>query len=166
MIRVFASYVLVVALLPSLSARAADDPGLMLHDVNPGGRHVGVALQLSASIPLEGVGRQSTRPQPRLSLRAGPSVTRTGALISPRTRTTVAPLTELSLRPGHSITWSLAGHPFSVSYSQRALREQADAEQSSEHRNLSTIGAVAIGVGIAAIVGAVILVERIEAASD
>lgn len=116
-------------------------------------------MQLSIVLPLGRTGSKEAA-VPRLDLRAGPSVTRSGPGVTLRSRTVVAPLTAMTLRPGHSTTWSLAGQPLMASYSQQALRERRDGVPDGERKNISTVGVVAIGVGVAAIVGGLVLYDH------
>lgn len=153
-------------LLAGSAAQAAQDPGPMLHDIHDGSRRLGAAAQVRLTVPLGRAARDDSRAIPRLSLRAGPSITQSGAAIPLGARTTVAPLTELAIRPGYSTTWSIAGQPLAASFSPAALREQRDGLPEGQRNNISTLGVVAIGVGVAVIVGALVLRERLEASSD
>jgi hypothetical protein len=155
----------ITALLSASAAQAARDPGLMLHDTHADSRRIGAGAQVSLTLPLGGAVRDSDRALPRLSLSAGPSVARTGPAVAVRARSTVVPLTELALRPGHSTTWSLAGRPLAASYSTAALRERSDRVPDGERNNISTLGAVAIGVGVVVIVGAVLFVDAVRDAN-
>jgi hypothetical protein len=82
-----------------------------------------------------------------------------------RDRTRVAPLAELALRPRHSTTLSLAGQPLAVSYATPALREAAGPPD-GPRSNLSTLGYVAIGVVVVAVVGGLLFVDAVRDASE
>ena len=151
--------------LVAVPAQAAQDPGLTLHEGSGNARQVGVAAQAHLTIPLGGGATSADSGGPRLSLRAGPSLTRTGPTVSLRDRTRVAPLAELALRPRHSTTWSLAGQPLAVSYASPALRGAAGPPK-GERQNLSTLGYIAIGVGVAVIVGGLLFVDAVRDASE
>jgi hypothetical protein len=155
----------ITALLSASAAQAARDPGLMLHDTHADSRRIGAGAQVSLTLPLGGAVRASERAEPQLSLSAGPSVVRSGSTIAVGARSTVVPLTELAVRPGHSTTWSLAGQPLAASYSTAALRERSDRGPDGERNNISTLGAVAIGVGVVVIVGAVLFVDAVRDAN-
>ena len=148
------------ALVWTPAAQAATDPGLMLHDAQSSGPRVGAGVQAIVSIPL-GRARDDARTT-RLSLRAGPAVTRVESNTGIPVRTRIAPLTELAVRSKHSTVWSLAGQPLAASYSPQALRERRDGMPDGPHQNISTLGIVAIGVGVAVVVGAVVLYDRIR----
>ena len=152
------------ALATAQVAQAAQDPGLTLHTTYGQDRRIGVGVQAGVTIPL-GKAHSQSAAQTRLSLRAGPSLTRTGADTSVRHQTTVAPLAELAIRPAHSTTWSLAGQRLAVSYAHPSLRE-ADAVPEGPRNNLSTVAWVAIGVGAGLVVGLLLLDDAIDDASE
>lgn len=151
------------ALLASAAAQAAQDPGLTLHTYGQA-RGIGVGVQAGVTIPL-GKTRSENSSGPQLSLRAGPSLTRGGATVSVRERVTVAPLAELAVRPSHSTTWSLAGQRLAVRYAHPSLRE-AEGPPDGPRSNLSTVAWVAIGVGVAVIVGGLLFVDAVRDASE
>ena len=154
----------IVVLLAATATHAATDPGLTLHETYPLARQLRIGAQARVRIPL---GQPRSGPEPAvLSLRAGPSLARNAVSVSPRQRNAIAPLAELAIRPSHSITWSLAGRPLAASYTAPALREQAEREHSSARNNLSTVAIVAIGVGVAAIVGGLLFIDAVNDASD
>ena len=159
------AFLAVAALLWSSAASAARDPGLMLHDTHADSRRIGAAAQISLTLPLGRSVRDHGRATPRLALRAGPGITRQGPTVPVRGQTAVVALTELAVRPGHSTTWSLAGQPLAVRYSPQALREQRDGVPDRERQNISTVGAIAIGVGVAVIVGAVVFYDAVRDAN-
>ena len=163
--RILTSLVAVASLLSAPCAHAAKDPGLTLHDIRGEVRQLGVGVQLSIALPLRGKSSRDAA-VPRLDFRAGPSVTHFGPNVSPRSRTTVAPLAAATLRPGYSTNVSLAGQPFMTSYSAQALREQQDRSPEGERSNISTVGIVAIGVGVAAIIGGLLFIDALNDASD
>ena len=150
--------------LVAVPAHAAEDPGLTLHEGPGNARQVGMAAQASLTIPLGGASSADTA-VPSLSLRAGPSLTRSGPTVSVRDRTRVAPLAELALRPRHSTTLSLAGRPLAASYASPALREAAGPPD-GPRQNLSTLGYIAIGVGVAVIVGGILFLDAVRDASE
>lgn len=143
------------ALVWTPTAQAATDPGLMLHDTQSSGHRVGAGVQATVSIPL-GRASDDTRTT-RLSLRAGPAMTRVESNTGIPIRSRIAPLTELAVRSNHSTVWSLAGQPLAASYTPQALRERRDGMTDGPHNNISTLGIVAIGVGVAVVVGGVVL---------
>lgn len=149
------------AVLGHAAAHAAQDPGLTLHDTRGDTRGIGVGVQATVAIPLGGGATTARSDGPRLSLRAGPSLTQAGSTVRLRDRTRVAPLAELALRPRHSTTLSLAGQPLAVSYASPALREAAGPPD-GPRSNLSTLGYVAIGVGVAVILGGVLAYDHLR----
>lgn len=151
--------------LIAVPAQAAQDPGLTLHEGPGNARQVGIAAQARLTIPLGGGAASADTASPNLSLRAGPSLTRSGPTVSLRDRTRVAPLAELALRPRHSTTLSLAGKPLAASYASPALREAA-GPPNGERQNLSTVGYIAIGVGVAVIVGGLLFLDAVRDASE
>ena len=150
--------------LIAVPAQAAQDPGLTLHEGPGNARQLGMAAQASLTIRLGGAAAAESG-APNLSLRAGPSLTRSGPTVSLRDRTRVAPLAELALRPRHSTTLSFAGQPLAVSYASPALREAAGPPD-GPRSNLSTLGYIAIGVGVAVIVGGILFVDAVRDASE
>jgi len=150
--------------LVAVPAQAAEDPGLTLHEGPGATRQLGMAAQARLTIPLGRTASADTA-APRLSLRAGPSLTRTGPTVSLRDRTRVAPLAELALRPRHSTTLSFAGQPLAASYASPALREAAGPPD-GPRQNLSTLGYVAIGVVVVAVVGGLLFIDAVRDASE
>ena len=150
--------------LVAVPAQAAEDPGLTLHEGPGTTRQLGVAAQARLTIPLGRTASADTA-APRLSLRAGPSLTRTGPTVSLRDRTRVAPLAELALRPRHSTTLSFAGQPLAASYASPALREAAGPPD-GPRQNLSTLGYMAIGVVVVAVVGGLLFIDAVRDASE
>ena len=153
-----------LALAAAPVAQAAQDPGLMLHDTHADARRLGAGVEARVSIPLGG--RQHAAVAPSLSLRAGPSLSHTGATVRLRERSRIAPLAELALRPAVSTQWSLAGVPVATRYSARYLREGGRALPSGERRDFSTLGYVAVGVVVVAVVGGLLFVDAVNDASD
>ena len=152
-----------LALAAAPVAQAAQDPGLMLHDTHADARRLGAGVEARVSIPLGG--RQHAAVAPNLSLRAGPSLSHTGATVRVRERSRVAPLAELALRRAVSTQWSLVGVPVATRYSARYLREGGGALPSERH-NFSTLGYVAVGVVVVAVVGGLLFVDAVNDASD
>ena len=151
--------------LIAVPAQAAEDPGLTLHDGPGNARQLGVAAQARLTIPLGGGAASAASTGPNLSLRAGPSLTRSGPTVSLRDRTRVAPLAELAVRPNQSTTLSFAGRPLAASYASPALREAAGPPD-GPRSNLSTLGYIAIGVVVVAVVGGLLFVDAVRDASE
>ena len=164
MMRRFKTLVAALAVAAAPAAQAAQDPGLTLHDTHADARRVGVGAEVSVAIPLGG--RSSAERGPTLSLRAGPSLSHTGATVRVRDRSRVAPLAELALRPAISTSWSLAGVPVATRYTARALRERAGGVPAGERQNFSTLGYVAVGVVVVAVVGGLLFIDAVNDASD
>ena len=156
----------IASLVAAPLAQAATDPGLTLHGTHAYARHLGVGAQARIVVPLSGARKGGANAGPTLSLRAGPTLSRSGVTVASRQRNLVAPLGELAVVEGRSTTWSLAGQPLAASYSSAALREQAGQAPEGPHNNISTIGIVAIGVGVAAIVGGLLFIDAVNDASD
>jgi len=126
---------------------------------------IGAGAQLSLTVPLGG---RRDDAGPRLSLRAGPSLTREAADRTIR-HNRVAPFAELALRPGRSTTWSLAGKPIAQSLTLAGLREEQARRAEAERKGVSTLGAVGIGIGVLAVaagIGLLVLIDKIEDNSE
>jgi len=156
----------IIAALGSFSfasiAQAAGDPGFRSLHAQPAAPRVGAGVQFSLAVPL---GRRGEQAQPRLSLRAGPSVTHEATGQSVR-HTRVAPFTELSLRPGHSTTWSLAGRPMAQSWTLAGLRQDEARRAEGDRKGVSTLGGIGIGLGVLAVATGVGLLVLIDKAND
>jgi hypothetical protein len=159
------AFAALTTLITGQMAQAASDPGLMLPSAQAHPHRIGAAVQASVAIPLGGHGEETGA---RISLRAGPSLTGEQGR-SHAVRTSVSPMAELSLRPGRSTTWSLAGQPVARQLTATALLEERAHPRPVDQRNMSTWGKVGIGVGvvvIAAGVGLAILIDKIEDNSE
>lgn len=143
-------------------ARAASDPGPMLPLAQRSAPRIGTGVQASISVPLGGRAEQTG---PRLSLRAGPSLTHEAGRSRLR-RTDVSPVAELALRPGHSTSLSLAGQPIARSLTASALREQAARGTAADKQPLSTLGTVGIVAGVLVVAGGIGLALWIDAIED
>jgi hypothetical protein len=154
----------IAALAAAPIARAAEDRDLS-YNAMPSARALGVGAVAQVAIPLGG-DRTSAAPGPRLSLRAGPSLARTGARLRPAERSQVAPLAEFAFTPGHSTRLSLAGEPLAVRYTPQALAERRGTLPDGDRQNISTLGWVGIGVAAAAIVGGLLFIDAVRDSSD
>ncbi len=162
--KTFATVLALVATFTAPLAQAAQDPGLMLHDTHGGGRLLGAGARVSLTVPLGQ--RDVDPPRPTLSFDAGPTVTRSGDGVRVRDRFRVAPLTRVALRPGYDANWSLAGQRVAQYESAAALTDRGSRLPEGERNNISTVGIVAIGVGVAAIIGGLLFIDAVNDASD
>jgi hypothetical protein len=138
----------VVALLFGQTAMAAQDSGFIMTSAPPiaTGRAVGAQVGLTVKF-----GNRAVTPAPskiRLGIAAGP-------IISYRDRTSTAGYRRsepgfagLSLNPGRSLTLTLAGQPLATHYTALAAAERGEDDNKKDHKGPSTLGWVAIGVGV------------------
>jgi hypothetical protein len=113
----------------------------------------GVERRVTAgiAIPFGPRGRTET---PQLQLR-GSTISRGDTALTASERDRWQPRRERSTRIG-----------FTLERSPQLTLDGREPGPNDDRRGLSTLGYVAIGVGVAAVVGGVLLLERINAASD
>ena len=158
--------IVAASLCLSSAAVAADDPGLMLNDMHAHARQAGVAAQATFTVPLgTRSGTTRTADAPTFDLRAGPSLTSYGGYANSASRTRVAPTIRLSSGADAPTRFLLAGQ--TVWQEQRPLgySRGEELEQGPRH-NLSTGATVAIGLGVAVLVGVLVLHDRIVDSSE
>lgn len=150
----------------SSSAVAADDPGLMLNDIHAHARQTGMAAQATFTMPLgKRHGTMRAADAPTFDLRAGPSMTSYGGYANTASRTRVAPTVGFSARADAPTRFTLAGQTLWQTRGPLGYALGEELEQGPRH-NLSTGAAVAIGVGVAVLVGALVLRDRIVDSSE
>jgi hypothetical protein len=158
-----------LALVSGTTAQAAQDAGLRVQNYRSGGVQSGVGAQLGMTLKLDSkrVVRDSDRVQ--IGFAAGPVMAvpdaKTGIV-----RRGVGNLAGFSLRPGYSATLTLVGQPVATRYTVLGADEQAKDEASKpEKKNRkgpSTVGYIAIGVGVVLVVGTVVSVIALNNAFD
>jgi hypothetical protein len=161
-----------LALLSTTTAQAAHDAGLSMQNYRSGSLQSGVGAQLGMTLKLDSkrVVRDSERVQ--IGVAAGPAMmvpdAKTGIV-----RRGIGNMAGFSLRPGHSATLMLAGQPVATRYTVLGAAEEAkDQESKPEKKNRkgpSTVGYIAIGVGVllvVGVIGAVALADRIADSSE
>lgn len=139
-------------------ARAAQDAGLNLHN----GRDAGVRNSLGGQVGLTfRLGdRQTVRGSDRFSLRmsAGPIVSRSNG------KRSTANLLSASLSPGYKAELAFGGHSLATRYTQVGFAEaKARGLDGKDRKGVSTLGIVAISVGV---VATVVVIAGALVASD
>jgi hypothetical protein len=158
-----------LALVSGTTAQAAQDAGLRVQNYRSGGVQSGVGAQLGMTLKLDSkrVVRDSDRVQ--IGFAAGPVMTvpdaKTGIV-----RRGISNMAGFSLRPGYSATVTLAGQPVATGYTVLGADEQAKDEASKpEKKNRkgpSTVGYIAIGVGVVLAISAISLAVAIGDLDD
>lgn len=156
--------ILAVSGLVATPLQAATDPGLMLHDTYASSRQIGVGARASVTIPLGADPARARRTV--LAIDAGPATSRAGSAVRVGDRFRVAPLTRLAVRPAYDVQWTVAGKSLAQVQSPAALRDERRRPTTGEQRNISNVGIVAIGVGVAAIIGGLLFIDAMNDASD
>ena len=139
-----------LAFLSTTTAQAAQDAGLSVQNYRSAAPQSGVGAQLGVTLKLDSkrVVRNSERVQ--LGFSAGSVMAvqdaRTGVI-----RRGGGNLAGFSLRPGHSVTLTLAGKPVVKRYTVLGAAEEAEDEtgkpEKKDRKGPSTVGWIAIGVG-------------------
>jgi hypothetical protein len=153
---------LVVAAMMSLAvaapAQAAQDAGLSLHNGRDAGIRSSLGGQLGLTLRLGD--RQTVRGSDRLNLRmsAGPIVSRSNGKHS------TANLLSASLSPGYKAELAFGGQPLATRYTKAGFAEaRARGLEGQDRKGVSTLGYVAIGVGVVAtvvvIAGAIVIAD-------
>jgi hypothetical protein len=147
-----------LALVSGTTAQAAQDAGLSVQNYRSGGVQSGVGAQLGVTLKLDShrAVRDSERVQ--IGFAAGPVIAvpdaKTGIV-----RRGISNMAGFSLRPGHSAKLMLAGQPVVARYTVLGAAEEAKDEASKpEKKNRkgpSTVGYIAIGLGVVFVVGIV-----------
>lgn len=147
-----------LALVSTATARAATDAGLTLQDNRSAGIRNGVGAQFAVKLRL-GDGR-TVKPSDRFTLRmsAGPVVSLlNGTRSTPR-------MVSASLSPSYKAEVSLAGRSLATHYTAAGLAEaKARGIDVNNRKGVSTLGYIAIGVGVVAtvvvIAGALVIAD-------
>jgi hypothetical protein len=162
-----------LALVSGTTAQAAQDAGLSIQNYRSGALQSGVGAQLGMTLKLDSrrVVRDSERVQ--IGFAAGPVMmvpdAKTGNI-----RRGISNMAGFSLRPGYSAKLTLAGQPVVTRYTVLGAAEEAKDEASKpEKKNRkgpSTVGWIAIGVGVVAVttlaVGAIALADAFDCPCD
>jgi hypothetical protein len=145
-----------LALVSGTTAQAAQDAGLSVQNYRSGGVQSGVGAQLGLTLKLDSkrVVRDSERVQ--IGFTAGPVMVAADAKTG-NIRRGIGNMAGFSLRPGHSVTLTFAGQPVATRYTVLGAAEEAKDEankpEKKNHKGPSTLGYIAIGVGVVLTVG-------------
>jgi hypothetical protein len=147
-----------LALVSGTTAQAAQDAGLSIQNYRSGSLRSGIGAQLGMTLKLDDKRAVRDSERVQIGFAAGPVMavqdSKTGAI-----RRGIGQMAGFSLRPGHSATLSLAGQPVVRHYTVLGAAEEAkDEESKPEKKNRkgpSTVGYIAIGVGVVLVVGIV-----------
>ncbi len=139
-----------LALVWGATAQAAQDAGLSVQNYRSGGVQSGVGAQLGMTLKLDSkrVVRDSDRAQ--IGFAAGPVMAvqdaRTGIV-----RRGIGSMAGFSLRLGYSATLTFAGQPIATRYTVLGAAEEAGKPEKKNRKGPSTVGWIAIGVGVAVV---------------
>ena len=153
---------LVVAAMMSMAvaapAQAAQDAGLSLHNGRDAGIRSSMGAQLGLALRLGD--RLTVRGSDRLNLRmsAGPIVSRSNGKHS------TANLLSASLSPGYKAELAFGGQALATRYTEAGFAEaRARGLEGRDRKGVSTLGYIAIGVGVVAtvvvIAGALVIAD-------
>jgi hypothetical protein len=158
------------ATLATVPAQAATDMGLTLHST--GSRTVQSGIGAQASITVQLGERRSVKRSERLKLgiAAGPVLAMRDARAIGGIRQAISGMAGLSIRPGHSAQFSLAGQPVYRHLTRLGAAEEAGDEaektEKKDGKGPSTLGWIGIGVGalvaVTLVAGAIVLAPCLE----
>jgi hypothetical protein len=145
-----------LALVSGTTAQAAQDAGLSLQNYRSGSLQSGIGAQLGMTLKLDSKRAVRDSERVQIGFAAGPVMVvpdaKTGIV-----RRGISNMAGFSLRPGYSATLTLAGQPIATRYTVLGADEQAKDEASrpekKNRKGPSTVGYVAIGVGVILVVG-------------
>jgi hypothetical protein len=145
-----------LALVSGTTAQAAQDAGLSVQNYRSGSLQSGIGAQLGMTLKLDSKRAVRDSDRVQIGFAAGPVMmvpdAKTGIV-----RRGISNMSGFSLRPGYSATLTLAGQPVATRYTVLGADEQAKDEASrpekKNRKGPSTVGYVAIGVGVILVVG-------------
>jgi hypothetical protein len=147
-----------LALVSGTTAQAAQDARLSVQNYRSAAPQSGVGVQLGMTLKLDDKRAVRDSDRVQIGFAAGPVMAvpdvKTGSI-----RHGISNMAGFRLRPGYSATLTLAGQPVATRYTVLGADEQKKDEASKpEKKNRkgpSTVGYIAIGVGVVFVVGIV-----------
>lgn len=144
-----------IVLVSGTTAQAAQDAGLSVQSYRSGGVQSGVGAQLGMTLKLDSKRAVRDSERVQIGFAAGPVMAvqdaKTGIV-----RRGISNMAGFSLRPGYSATLTFAGQPVATRYTVLGAAEEAKDEagkpEKKNRKGPSTVGYVAIGVGVVAVV--------------
>ena len=158
-----------VALLSATTAQAAQDAGLSIQNYRSGGLQSGVGAQLGMTLKLDSKRAVRDSERVQIGFAAGPvmavSDAKTGFV-----RRGIGNMAGFSLRPGYSATLTLAGQPVVTRYTvlgaDEEAKDEANKPEKKNRKGPSTVGYIAIGVGVVLAVSSIAFAVAFKDAFD
>jgi hypothetical protein len=139
-----------LALVSGTTAQAAQDAGLSVQNYRSGSLQSGIGAQLGMTLKLDSKRAVRDSERVQIGFAAGPMMAvqdaKTGII-----RRGINSMAGFSLRPGHSASLTFAGQPIVSRYTILGADEEAGKPEKTKRKGPSTIGWIAIGVGVAVV---------------
>jgi hypothetical protein len=145
-----------LALISGTTAQASQDAGLSVQNYRSGSLQSGIGAQLDMTLKLDSKRAVRDSDRVQIGFAAGPVMmvpdAKTGNI-----RRGISNMAGFSLRPSYSATLTLAGQPVATRYTvfgaDEQKKDEANKPEKKNRKGPSTVGYVAIGVGVILVVG-------------